>query len=152
MNLDITKYFSADHDRLDTILEVSEKAMTDRNGKALNYFHTFRNGLKKHIEWEEDILFPLFEKKFNIFNMGPTQVMRLEHQKIVNIMTQIETVLSEQQVDSDLFLELKKTLQTHNLKEENILYPAIDEQLTKNEIADIFSMMAELSEIDGDSA
>ncbi|MCK9503190.1 MAG: hemerythrin domain-containing protein [Porticoccaceae bacterium] len=148
MSMDITKYFSADHDRLDIILEASEKEMVAGNGKALDYFTTFKNGLKKHIDWEEEILFPLFEKKLNIFSMGPTQVMRLEHQKIINILTQIEMVLSQQQSDPDLFMALKTLLQSHNIKEESILYPAIDEKLSKTEIADIFSSMAELPEVD----
>lgn len=151
MSMEITRYFAADHDRLDSILEACEKEMISGGSHALDYFLTFRNGLKKHIEWEEHILFPLFENKSNFFNMGPTQVMRFEHQKIINIMTQMEMILANKKSDPDLFLDLKTILHTHNTKEENILYPSIDEKITQSETADIFSAMEEFSNLASDS-
>jgi iron-sulfur cluster repair protein YtfE (RIC family) len=52
--------------------------------RAESIFLSFKSELERHIIWEEDILFPVFEKKTGIKDGGPTSVMRMEHIQIKN--------------------------------------------------------------------
>ena len=74
-----------DHDRLDDLFNKYKDLKNSDPNKAEEMFSEFKSGLEKHILWEEDILFPLFEKKTGMYEGGPTAVMRLEHKNIKSI-------------------------------------------------------------------
>ena len=69
---------------------------------------------------------------------GPTFVMRAEHRQIGQQLEAIHGKVADQNPDSDqeeqVLLEL---LGSHNMKEERVLYPAID-QLTSAEDRETF--------------
>jgi len=67
---------SVDHDRLDEIFEGFKKLKDDDIDAAGKLFLEFKTGLLQHINWEEDILFPVFEQKTGIHDTGPTAIMR----------------------------------------------------------------------------
>ena len=110
--------------------------------KAKEYFGKFKHGLERHIEWEESILFPLFEEKTGMKDQGPTAVMRHEHTQIKQYFQAIhENILKD---DFNTYQEedsLLETLQAHNQKEEGILYPAIDRIASEEEQNLIFIQM-----------
>jgi len=63
-------------------------------------------------------------------NMGPTAVMRLEHQEIKKFLDQIRKKLQYPNIHSGNVEEsLMGVLKSHNDKEEKILYPWIDRSL-----------------------
>lgn len=140
----IQEYFMADHNRLDHLFEAHRLNIKSNQLTARNNFNEFRRGLEQHIEWEEKILFPIFEEKTGTYGMGPTTVMRMEHQEIRKQLDSIQDSLSGENVVASEGTELIELLGSHNLKEENILYPAIDSQLTDNERQDIFDRMQKL--------
>lgn len=151
MNQLITDFFAADHDRLDLLFAQSQQCLVNEPKTALRYFVIFKSGLEQHIRWEENQLFPMFERATNLFNMGPTYVMRLEHTHIKASLANIEQSLSDYLKTPDNALadtvlsqctELTELLSQHNLKEENILYPAIDEALDSASVAKLFADMA----------
>lgn len=84
----------------------------------------FLGELEAHFATEEQVLFPAFEAATGMSG-GPTQVMRMEHAQMRELMAQLTAALAKR--DRDAFGGAADTLlilmQQHNMKEENILYP-----------------------------
>jgi len=140
------EFMSIDHDRLDDLFEEFNKLAKSDMGKAKSLFDNFRAGLQRHIIWEEDILFPIFERATGMHETGPTAVMRMEHGQIKNILAAIhEKVLAGESDGIDgLGTQLLGVLGPHNVKEENILYPAIDDLTNEQEKKQAIERMTEL--------
>ncbi|MFQ5354350.1 MAG: DUF2249 domain-containing protein [Thermodesulfobacteriota bacterium] len=126
---DVTDYMQEDHRRLDKILEAFQEA---RKGgawaEALAAFKEFDLGLRRHIQAEEEVLFPLFEEKTGMTDAGPTFVMKMEHGDIKETLERIMTATDakESEAAADAAQMLINTLTDHNMKEEHILYPESD--------------------------
>ena len=144
----ISNYFEADHDRLDALfLQFQAHKRTDFP-KAKSFFKNFLRGLKRHIVWEEEVLFPIFEAKSGMPpGEGPTQVMRMEHRQIGAALERIHDKVRQQDPESDSDEKsLLEVLSPHNMKEENMLYPGIDELISDQDAADMFRAMEEIPE------
>jgi iron-sulfur cluster repair protein YtfE (RIC family) len=126
---------SVDHDRLDEIFEEFKKLKKIDLEGARPFFLAFKAGLQKHILWEENILFPIFEQETGMRDTGPTAVMRMEHRQIETFLEEIgEKVLAgELEGVDEAETGLLEVLGSHNQKEENILYPAIDNLTSEQE-------------------
>jgi iron-sulfur cluster repair protein YtfE (RIC family) len=131
----ILEFMSIDHDRLDNkIRTYSADKLVDIE-RAESIFLSFKNELERHIIWEEDILFPVFERKTGIKDGGPTSVMRTEHIQIKNHLQEIKKKLHAKKIQNPCKEEvaLLEVLESHNQKEENILYPGIDNLTSEQE-------------------
>lgn len=125
----VSQFFSADHDRLDGLLAEYRRLKATDHAAAKRAFKEFLQGLKRHIVWEEDILFPAFEEG-GPGEGGPTAVMRSEHRQIKTRLEAVHDKVREADPDSDdAVASLVELLGAHNMKEERILYPAIDEKI-----------------------
>ncbi len=142
----VLEFMGKDHDRLDGIFEEFKAMRHNEKTKTNSLFHEFKVGLQRHIVWEEEILFPLFEDQTGMKNEGPTAVMREEHRQIRDILDRIHNKLKEAKTEGLDTLEanLLAVLKPHNDKEESILYPWIDSSLTETERADAFLKMKNL--------
>ena len=78
----VQETFAADHDRLDGLFAAFQTTKRSDYLRAREFFKEFKFGLQRHIVWEENILFPEFERKTGMVNTGPTEVMRQEHRLI----------------------------------------------------------------------
>lgn len=127
----IRTFMTDDHRRCDDFFAEAEQAIGKKNLPAARAaFGHFRNALVAHFDCEEKTLFPTFEAKTGM-RMGPTQVMRMEHEQMRAMMNAAAAALAGGdregflgQVDSLLI-----TMQQHNMKEENVLYPMCDQHL-----------------------
>lgn len=150
LNMDgksITGYYEADHDRLDGLFKTFQELKRTDFPKAKQAFVNFKFGLQRHIVWEEEILFPAFEGKTGMKNAGPTEVMRLEHRQIGAALEAIHQKVKHQDPECDREEEaLLSLLSSHNMKEENILYPTIDRLLSMGEVGEIFNKMEAVPE------
>ncbi|MBU6460611.1 MAG: hemerythrin domain-containing protein [Proteobacteria bacterium] len=84
--------------------------------------------LSCHIEAEEQILFPAFERRQGS-GSGPTAVMRLEHERIRAALEQMRQMLETADPltgDEAVFSAFSELMGQHNAKEEHILYPLCD--------------------------
>ena len=138
----VTDHFGHDHRRLDSLLRQFE-TLRKGDGPAVESVYTeFKAGLERHIRWEEEILFPIFEAKTGLRHGGPTEVMRFEHRQIQRLLAEIDGKLARQEpsLESDVSA-LLGLLATHNHKEEHILYPAIDGLLSAPEHDAVFAAM-----------
>lgn len=148
MSTSITQYYEDDHDRLDGLFKNFQSLKGTDFPRAKESFVQFKFGLQRHIVWEEEILFPLFERKTGMPpNMGPTAVMRMEHKEIGQHLEAIHQKVKNGDPNSDESEKgLLKALGLHNQKEEQILYPAIDQHLTNAEREQVFTQMREIPE------
>ena len=138
----INRHFTEDHDRLDDLFHEFTNLKASNPRAAEKSFGEFKTGLEWHIVWQEEILFPAFEKKFNHLHGGPTAVMRLEHREIRKYLDAIACKLAEQNFDTDdEEMRLVPVLCVHNQKEEGILYPMMDRMFSEQERAAMFSEM-----------
>ena len=78
---------------------------------------------------------------------GPTFVMRHEHRRIEEELQAIDRNVREEKADDDQPEQaLLALLAAHNLKEERVLYPAIDQVTTPEECRDILRKVQEIPE------
>ncbi len=138
----ITGHYGQDHQRLDELFHRFRELRETDFRAASRLFAEFKAGLNRHIIWEEEILFPLFDTKIGHLPGSPTEVMRWEHQHLRRYLARIEQSLDQANSEADLeqiaFLSL---LCSHNQKEEGILYPMIDKMLGDLERREIFAEM-----------
>jgi regulator of cell morphogenesis and NO signaling len=154
----ISAYLGADHHRLtrywEEFLEAVkacglsyETLFTTEKGHrvaAVQRLSQFIFGLRRHIRMEEDLLFPLFEDRSGMpTGTGPTAVMRAEHREIEAILMAVEKLL-----DAGDCATLIQTIegqpvhpsalfQSHDAKEERVLYPMADRLFTQAEKDDL---------------
>jgi regulator of cell morphogenesis and NO signaling len=125
-----------DHDRLEAIeRRVFDARQADDFTQAGRAFAEFDLGLRRHIRFEEQILFPAFEQSSGLLpHGGPTGVMRAEHRAIEALLEAIlEVVRLPGRGAESLREQLHGVLGGHNLKEEKVLYPGIDRLLGQEE-------------------
>jgi len=143
----ITEFFEQDHDRLDELFKTFQKLKQSDFSKGKEAFKEFKFGLQRHIVWEEDLLFSLWEKKTGMSDSGPTPAMRNEHRQIGEQLEAIHRKVANQNVDSDQEEEgLLSLLSSHNRKEERALYPAIDQVTSAEERETVFLNMNNIPE------
>lgn len=140
----ILNFMADDHDRLDKIFQEFKNIKNTEKNKARNLFHEFKIGLQRHIVWEEEILFPLFENKTGMPDTGPTQAMRIEHKQIKDFLERIHNNLGKNTKTDDSEEGLIEVLTEHNNKEESILYPWIDNSVSEEEKEEAFTKMKNL--------
>lgn len=120
-----------DHDRLEAIeARAFERHAQGDTAGAVEAWGEFAFGLRRHIGFEEQILFPAFEQATGMSpEGGPTAVMRLEHRRIEALLEAIAAALAGSGAPLPLRAELHRVLGEHNMKEEQILYPMSDDRL-----------------------
>jgi len=128
----IKHFMEIDHSRCDQLYADGEAAFLDdqvQEGKDL--IEAFVLNMGRHFDMEEEIFFPAFEERTGM-TQGPTQVMRMEHQQMRNILIQMKDAVTAD--DSETVLSAGETLlilmQQHNMKEEGMLYPMADGQIS----------------------
>ena len=143
----IREFYERDHDRLDELFKTFQRLKRSDFPKAKDAFVEFKFGLERHIVWEEDLLFPLWEKKTGRSEEGPTVVMRGEHRQIKQQLEAIHGKVSQHISDSDQAEQvLLDILGSHNRKEERALYPAIDQVASPEDRDTVFRNMKESPE------
>ena len=128
----ILDFLGSDHRACDDQFASAESAAAQRSwDSARTLFDRFQAAMEHHLSMEETVLFPAFEARTGN-SMGPTQVMRMEHEQMRGLMRDMAGAAAAG--DQRAFLGLSETLnmlmQQHNLKEENMLYPMSDQVLS----------------------
>ena len=80
-----------------------------------------------------------------MYDAGPTAVMRMEHRQIESFLKEIgEKLLAEgMEGVNEAEISVLEVLGSHNQKEENILYPAIDNLTSEQEKENAIKRMME---------
>ncbi len=131
----IPEYMTAKHRECDDYFTEAEAAVAKEDWPlALEKWQLFANELAEHLGQEEETLFPQFEEATGM-TAGPTQVMRMEHQQMRALVQDLDNALAAKEKDE--YLGLSETLmvmmQQHNMKEEMMLYPMMQQHLAQGE-------------------
>lgn len=131
----ITEYLSAEHRHCDDMFAEAEAAAAKNDLAAAQAgFIAFHQGMERHLSKEETIMFPAFEQATGS-SMGPTSVMRMEHEQMRELFAEMQAALAAK--DTHTYAGLSETLlvlmQQHNFKEEQMLYQMADRTLDKRE-------------------
>lgn len=124
----VSEYLQTDHRRLDSILEeVGRRLEAGASDGAGARFAEFACGLNRHIDAEEQVLFPFFEQSTGMTS-GPTMVMRSEHLEIRGLLDRARSAIEGISASAarEALQTLTALLEEHNAKEEGILYPMTD--------------------------
>ncbi|MDP3841231.1 MAG: hemerythrin domain-containing protein [Oxalobacteraceae bacterium] len=129
----ISDFMTSNHHACDELFASAEESVGNGNwAKGNSEFGAFLAAMKHHFTIEEEVLFPAFDEKTGM-DMGPTFVMRSEHRQMEKVFGDMQQALAAQ--DSDGYLGLSETLlmlmQQHNMKEEQMLYRMMDQQLAE---------------------
>ncbi len=141
----ISQYFTADNDRLDVFYAAFKKAFThmDYNG-ARHYFALFQQGLKAHIAWEEEVLFPLISQSVDQNIKAKRNTLRSEHKAIINLLAEINNTTCEHEHCLNLCNTFEQLLENHNQVEETIIYPECDNLTNLEALSDTFAKISQL--------
>jgi uncharacterized protein (DUF2249 family)/hemerythrin-like domain-containing protein len=131
----VTETLASDHDRLDALEGKAFLLLAGGDAAgAASAWAEFAFGLERHIRFEEEIVFPIFEEKSGFpQSHGPTSVMRAEHREIEKLLETIGRTFEGGGEVGGLRQALHELLGAHNMKEEHVLYPATDEHLDPDE-------------------
>ena len=141
----ISSFLTQDHRDCDEILAQLENAVNNENWTEVQELSKdFFSHMQDHFAMEEEIMFPVFEQKTGM-SAGPTQVMRMEHAQMSQVMQQMQEDINNK--NKEHFFGLSETLmmliQQHNMKEEQMLYRMADAHLAE-EASLVVTQMKEL--------
>ena len=128
----IVQIMESQHKHCDTMyVEAENKLNGGEETEGKRMMADFIWNMEVHFGREEQILFPAFEQKTGMTGGGPTHVMRAEHEQIRGVLKDMKDSLDRgdyqrifDQAETMLIL-----IQQHNSKEEQILYPMLDQHL-----------------------
>ncbi|MEO8761863.1 MAG: hemerythrin domain-containing protein [Bacteroidia bacterium] len=137
MNKPLHQFFTADHHRLDALLN---KATEQPDKIEMMYYHQFRTGLLRHIKMEEKILFPAAKKVNDALMQELTKQYRLEHGALTSLMVPPPTL--------SLIKVIKYILERHDIAEEESggLYD-VCEALAYEQTQEILNQLAGTKEV-----
>ncbi|MDP6434305.1 MAG: hemerythrin domain-containing protein [Arenicellales bacterium] len=146
MHSTIAEKMSAGHQHCDDLFAAAESSVGQGEwGEARADFSSFNQVMEHHLRMEEEILFPEFEARTGQQG-GPTEIMRGEHAQMRDLFLSMSEAVGES--DQSGYLGSSETLlwiiQQHNSKEENILYPMIDNMLS----SEVDLLLQKLSQLD----
>lgn len=119
---EITAFFLQDQERLNLLLEASAKAESEERAQKL--YMAFRTGLKRHIQWEERLLYPVYEQVRSGLHLSPTGALLADHRKLVSLMD--EALVYDFPARAPQINALKALLNPHNQREARMIYPTVD--------------------------
>lgn len=138
----INDFLTEDHERLDELLENFRDRKRRALAEAREILRQFTVALHRHLQWEETILFPLFEQKTG--QAGLTDTLRAEHEEIREWLAALNDKVEQGDLDSDREEKmLEEELGGHNGREEYALYPQLDKLLTDEERQRVFEAMSD---------
>lgn len=142
----ISTMFDEDHERLDALFKSFQTLKRTDFPKAKSAFLEFKAGLQRHVAWEEEVMFPLWEKKSGMTGGGPTIVMRNEHREIWECLESLARKIQAQNPETDREEEiLLDLLDRHNMSEEEVLYPEMDHLISPEEREAAFRAMEKIA-------
>lgn len=147
----VTDFLAADHRRLHDLwhdfrqgVNVCDLARIRRRSAE------FSLGLRRHIRMEEEILFPAIDERTGMQGMGPTAVMRMEHREIEGLLDRLSVIVDAEncatvkQAVEEILDNATALFESHDLKEEKILYPMADRVLGREDVSHLVLKMQAL--------
>jgi hemerythrin-like domain-containing protein len=128
----LREYFILDHRSCDERwADVEAAAEAGKAEDIAAAWQRFDRSQRRHLQMEEEVLFPAFENATGMTGGGPTFVMRSEHEQMRGLLDQMGAAAGGGAYDElvDLGDTLLMLIQQHNAKEEQMLYPMAERAL-----------------------
>lgn len=128
----ISSYMERDHVLIDGHAERAFAAAGSHDWAALEREgREFLERLRRHIEMEERVLFPAFEQRTGMTMGGPSAQMRAEHEQMQPLLARLQQAITARDGAQyrDAATALLDILIPHNRKEEQMMYPMLDEAM-----------------------
>lgn len=127
-----------DHARLDELQRATLAAIAAGDlAEARRHFQLFERRLNRHIHFEEELLFPAFERK-TAGQDGPTGVMRREHREIRMMLERAARSLYGPASEAERTCRsLHAVIEQHDFNEEASFYDVLDRLLEPSERTDL---------------
>lgn len=126
----INDYMMKDHRLCDRIFESAEQAAAASDFAALErQAGAFLHRIAVHIEMEERLLFPAFEERTGMSEGGPTATMCDEHRRMEGMFEQMRAAIAARDAAGyrAVSAALNEMLTQHNMKEEQMMYPMLEQ-------------------------
>lgn len=150
--LAVTSFMLRDHEKMAGMVKRFIQLKDSDPESSARVYSQFRQKLLRHMAWEEEVLFPMFEEKTGLSLFGPTFNMRAEHRQIRTMLDHLSAIMAEKQSKIDemesgiIEKRLVEILGAHDEKEDQVFYPWIDTMIPDGEKQNlIMMMMANLS-------
>ncbi len=132
------------HEHLNELFLLHQAALLQLDlALALERLRTFERELRAHMQVEEELLLPIYQRAGPIPG-GPVEFFTGEHQRMLQLLARFNESLQQLQAQpEDLTRRIiqlldeeamfKSLVQHHDAREENILYPTLDRVATEQE-------------------
>lgn len=119
---DTNNWLVHDHRKYDEMLTECEMAAEMADWKdAVNLFNKFTSELKSHMLLEDEIIYPLFEKKSADAEDAMLELHE-QHEDLVRLLTDLVSVIKNKNIDHfmESLIPLHKIMNEHNEYEEEV--------------------------------
>lgn len=135
-----------DHKELESVFNSHQRALLARDiDGALGLLTRFQGSLDRHIQYEEDVLLPLYVQRGAEAEGGTLKIFQAEHLKLRALTDKLTQLTAELYGSPDVTGEIlaifdqetlfKGLFSHHALREQNILFPRLDACTTEAERA-----------------
>lgn len=130
---DVIKYFS---DENDTIKKVLSKVKDSISNASIDDIKELKKLLNNHYRKKGDLIYPLLKSKYN--KPGPSEVMwGVDYEILKNLSKALK------KDDSNLLEKTFARVEEMTYKEENILFPLLEENLSNEDYTNIYNDLRE---------
>lgn len=135
-------FYSDDHRRLDELFLQLQSGHPSGRGGARRAFGAFRRGLERHMDWEEQLLFPLLSAAAAPAHQQLADLLCWEHRHLRLMLNGVEEHIGRDDWDSRLErTAYSSLLAAHNSLEERLVYPLLDRATTPEDRCRLWSQM-----------
>ena len=131
---EVLKIMDKEHSEIENLYKKFLSLINTGDKKAIDIFIRFRTLLIKHFQWEEKILFPLFEENTGLTGEDISFVLRNEHAQIKKIfLNKIDEKIAQGKFNEikKFMVGLEEMLKMHRNLETELFYPWFDDTLDK---------------------
>jgi hemerythrin-like domain-containing protein len=131
----IDEVFGEDHQILGGRLERLRSAIQARSSEAPAELEALSRGLKAHMTWEEDLLFPAVSARATSAQKRSIESLEIDHERLRETLAGLHSALSGEDFETAGRLAdwLETLLQGHNYDEEHGVYVDADRYLSAQE-------------------
>lgn len=137
------EFYQRDHARLNSLWAGFLFLRSEGADAARDAFAAFRQGLERHMSWEDDLLFEELARRIDERGKLLTDLLTWEHQGLRRWLGRLAPSPSTIGLESDLqFTAFAGTLAGHNRREERVIYPLVDRLFDLVTVARVAAGMA----------
>lgn len=135
-------FLDADHARLNALWTECRTLWPAKPLEAKHLFYRFKADLERHITWEDDLVFPAYERLAGRPPDSLTALLSWEHRYLRRHLQQLERLSTAPPHGVPLeWVVFNGLLSGHNQREERRLYPLIDQMLSRKARCELLEIM-----------